>query len=532
MRKLILFVFMFLGLGAFAQYNLTRDTIFFDDNDDTLFRIRYSGTTLFLNQHSINLSAGVGDMTKAVYDPTNINSSAFARANMTGTQTAATISDFDAEVTNNVTVVANTAKVTNATHTGDVAGATALTIGADKVNDTHIDWGTGANQVSTADVPENTNLYYTEARVTANASVTANTAKETNATHTGDVAGATGLTIGNDKVLEQHLKSVNAPTDEYGLTYESTTGDFEWQALSSGDVSKTGTPVDNQVAVFTDANTIEGDAQFVYNKATNGLGIGTPQIRTADALTLKGYLRGQTHLTDATSKKFIISVGHYQNAEPPVLLLSAGTYSSLNSINYGGGDGSFNAATKLQFFTAANPTTTTGTIRMIILGSGYIGMGQSTPTSLLHISDGGSYTDADGIKYGTGAVKMWERADDSLLVEADHVVFDNDVTVDGDLTLNGGLVLETTTKTTNYTTLVSDNVIFYDCSAGNDTLTLITAVGHTGQTYIIKLIDNDSNTYDLVIESAGGTIDGETEIKLREYDAINVVSNGTNWFIY
>ena len=188
MRKLILFVFMFLGLGAFAQYNLTRDTIFFDDNDDTLFRIRYSGTTLFLNQHSINLSAGVGDMTKAVYDPTNINSSAFARANMTGTQTAATISDFDAEVTNNVTVVANTAKVTNATHTGDVAGATALTIGADKVNDTHIDWGTGANQVSTADVPENTNLYYTEARVTANASVTANTAKETNATHTEEAS--------------------------------------------------------------------------------------------------------------------------------------------------------------------------------------------------------------------------------------------------------------------------------------------------------------------------------------------------------
>jgi len=41
------------------------------------------------------------DMTRAVYDPTNIDASAFDRANHTGTQTASTISDFDAEVANN-----------------------------------------------------------------------------------------------------------------------------------------------------------------------------------------------------------------------------------------------------------------------------------------------------------------------------------------------------------------------------------------------------------------------------------------------
>jgi len=86
-----------------------------------------------------------------------------ARANHTGTQTASTISDFDTEVANNSAVVLNTAKnsypsadatkvgfisvtqavnldtmesniatnnakVTNATHTGEVTGSTALTI--------------------------------------------------------------------------------------------------------------------------------------------------------------------------------------------------------------------------------------------------------------------------------------------------------------------------------------------------------------------------------------------------------------------
>jgi hypothetical protein len=45
------------------------------------------------------------------------------------------ITDFDTEVANNSAVTANTAKVTNATHTGDVTGATALTIAAGAVDE-------------------------------------------------------------------------------------------------------------------------------------------------------------------------------------------------------------------------------------------------------------------------------------------------------------------------------------------------------------------------------------------------------------
>ena len=40
----------------------------------------------------------------------------------------------------------------------------AVTIATDGIDDTLIDFGTGTNQVSTADVPEQTNLYYTNAR--------------------------------------------------------------------------------------------------------------------------------------------------------------------------------------------------------------------------------------------------------------------------------------------------------------------------------------------------------------------------------
>ncbi len=47
---------------------------------------------------------------------------------------ASQVSDFDTEVSNNASVAANTAKTTNATHTGDVTGATALTIAVDAVD--------------------------------------------------------------------------------------------------------------------------------------------------------------------------------------------------------------------------------------------------------------------------------------------------------------------------------------------------------------------------------------------------------------
>jgi len=42
-----------------------------------------------------------------------------------------------------------------------VANIAVSNIAINAVNDTHIDFGTGTNQVSTADIPEQTNLYYT-----------------------------------------------------------------------------------------------------------------------------------------------------------------------------------------------------------------------------------------------------------------------------------------------------------------------------------------------------------------------------------
>ena len=62
----------------------------------------------------------------------------------------------------------------------------AVTLKADGIDDTHIDFGTGTNQVSTADVPEQTNLYYTVAR--ANSAIDAR------------VTGGTGVTVSSGEI--------------------------------------------------------------------------------------------------------------------------------------------------------------------------------------------------------------------------------------------------------------------------------------------------------------------------------------------
>ena len=75
----------------------------------------------------------------------------------------------------------------------------AVTLKADGIDDTHIDFGTGTNQVSTADVPEQTNLYYTVAR--ANSAIDAR------------VTGGTGVTVSSGEVaIGQAVGTGDNPT--------------------------------------------------------------------------------------------------------------------------------------------------------------------------------------------------------------------------------------------------------------------------------------------------------------------------------
>ena len=177
---------------------------------------------------------------------------------------ATQISDFDTEVSNNTSVVANTAKVTNATHTGEVTGSTALTI-ADNVVD--------------------------EANLKLDESPTNGYVLTADSTKSGGMKWAVSssgfsdpMTTRGDIIIRDNTNTttrLGVGTNGQVLTTDGT--DISWGTVSGGgDVSKVGTPIDNQVGVWTGDGTIEGTTNFTYDGSnllfTGDLGITGTRI--------------------------------------------------------------------------------------------------------------------------------------------------------------------------------------------------------------------------------------------------------------
>ena len=128
-----------------------------------------------------------------------------------------------------------------------------------------------------------------------NTEIAANTAKTSNATHTGEVLGSTSLTIADNVVDEANLKVSNTPTNGYVLTAQSgNTGGLTWAAASSGG----GLTSDSQRNTLGGTNA--GDS-FSGSDATDNTLIGYDAgtaITSGDGNTVLGSNAG-TDLTDA-----------------------------------------------------------------------------------------------------------------------------------------------------------------------------------------------------------------------------------------
>ena len=156
----------------------------------------------------------------------------------------------------------------------------------------------GVVVLDTADIAENTNLYYTEARVTANAEVTANTAK------TGITAQqASDITDNNAKLTDQTVTL----TDGGNVTITGTYPNF---TLSSPDVTGAVTSVNGAVGVVVlDTADISEDTNLYYTEArvsantdvaanTAKTGITTQQI--SDITDNNAKLTNATHDGEVT----------------------------------------------------------------------------------------------------------------------------------------------------------------------------------------------------------------------------------------
>ena len=94
-----------------------------------------------------------------------------------------------------------------------------------------------------------------------------------------------------------------------------------------------------------------------------------------------------------------------------------------------------------------------------------------------------------------------------------------------------GQVRLITTKTTTYTATVSDDFINADATSGAFTITLFTAVGNSGAKIYIKKIDSSANAITVDADGSETIDDVLTQILTSQYDAITLVSDGTEWWI-
>jgi hypothetical protein len=122
-------------------------------------------------------------------------------------------------------------------------------------------------------------------------------------------------------------------------------------------------------------------SEKVRINSIGNVGIGTTSpAKALDIIAPNGsQFRMANNDTDATLKNAYHSVRHFTNAEEDFVWALA-TSSTSNTLSLGGGTGLGNAATSIQFFTAANNTTITGSERMRIDSSGNVLVGTTNTT--------------------------------------------------------------------------------------------------------------------------------------------------------
>ena len=120
-----------------------------------------------------------------------------------------------------------------------------------------------------------------------NSEIAANTAKVTNATHTGEVTGATALTIADNIVDEANLKVSNSPTNGYFLSAQSgNTGGLTWAQVTTDLVGDTSPQLGGDLDV---------NGNEIISSATDG-DIELNPNGTGD-INLKTAVGGTTNLT-------------------------------------------------------------------------------------------------------------------------------------------------------------------------------------------------------------------------------------------
>ena len=302
----------------------------------------------------------------------------------------------------------------------------------------------------------------------------------TNANLTGDVTSVgNATTIANGAVDIAMLSATGTPSSS---TYYR--GDNTWATIAAGgDVSKVGTPVNNQMAVWTGDGTLEGTSDFTYDGTNLNLitgknlqiaGItvladsaGTTTLSGIDAIdatteaTIEGAIDTLANLTSIQGKTVTLvdagadalfgwddSANVYQNLSGADAILALGVTATATELNYVDGVTSSiqtqldNSKKRTIGFSALTPTTGQQGSYVVFPVAGTI-------TGYKIVAD-----------TGTATIKTWRVASGTSAPTVSNVISTSGVS------LSSGTAIISSTVTDFTSTTVSANDIFaFDLTA-------------------------------------------------------------------
>jgi hypothetical protein len=207
------------------------------------------------------------------------------------------------------------------------------------------------------------------------------------------------------------------------------------------------TGASGQTADIFQVNNSAGSNLLLVSASGNvGIGTTTPTASLDIADGTVGFLIGADNVaksrTDATNKAGRIGMPHYSNAQIPQALIVGANTATTSSVNIGGGTGYFNAVTDVNFYTAANSTTATGTSRMTINSSGNVGIGMSNPGVKLDVN-GAARFNYNGSNVGDALIDNGGTGGASRIIQWDGSGSGTTMTLltaNGNSYINGGNV--------------------------------------------------------------------------------------------
>lgn len=237
-------------------------------------------------------------------------------------------------------------------------------------------------------------------------------------------------------ILKGNGTAISAVTVGSGLSFDGTTLSA---TAGGGNVSNTGTPVNNQIAVWTNATTIEGDADLTFDTSTNTLSTGIVNSTTLTASEIvitdgsknlvSAAVATYPSLTELTYVKGVTSAIQTQlNAKQATITFGTGVETALG-VNVGTAGSIVVNGGALGTPSSGTVTNLTGTASININGT----VGATTPTTATFTTatiNTGLVPDAnDGAYLGTTAAQF----SDLFLASGGVINWDN-----GTITLTQG----------------------------------------------------------------------------------------------